>query len=257
MKKTKLKFHSAMLVAYYLEKDRLHLIFEQKDPNYKRPYFDSGLNFLGGNYEKGKHDHSSPYETLLEEIREEFHSMPEKPESLNELLGEKFIEKEPDLVAKYDHKTTERIREMGNILTKNVHPIKDFYIVEIHPPITKDVLTYGSSMFNRELNGNEFKHIKELIDEFDGKLTTDNLKWKSKIVTVPFDYITKKNKFAWESAHVLVDLLGSELPAQPTDQIRLLDEVKLIKKVYPPTAEIDKFRCPTFTGFESLGYNYE
>ena len=259
-----LNHHAASLLSYYIDpKGVLHFILEQKDPDYKPPFFDKGLNFIGGNWQKGVNDDASPEELVQREIEEEFWKKYEAPESLNELLGQEFLKREPEIIVKYDYESVQRIKSVGKILGDGASYTKD-YIVKIYPPITKDVLTYGLTAFTNQLSKGEFETIETIIDEFDGKLITDNIKWGSKIVSVTLDEINGNNKkFAWGYGHILNDLISSELN-KTTGVIKsvgvirpLKRELIKVKKInYPIGAETTESGCPTFKGLESIGFVY-
>jgi len=69
---TELNHHSTGLLPYHINSQgSLEFVLEQKDPDFKKPYFDNGLNFLGGNWMKKDHEDKSPKETLIREIKEE------------------------------------------------------------------------------------------------------------------------------------------------------------------------------------------
>lgn len=258
MKKSKiiLNHHAASLLAYYVNPEKgLHFILEQKDPDYKSPFFDNGLNLIGGNWKKGVNSDKSPEGLVHREINEEFWDKYEAPESLNQLLGEKFLKREPGVIIKYNNESIQRIKSVGKILDEGARYTID-YIVKISPPITKSVLTYGLTVFTNRLSAEEFGTIEAIIDEFDGKLITDNLKWGSKIVSVSLDEINKQNKkFAWGYGHILNDLISSKLN-KSVGVIRPLNLIKVKKIKYPAEAERTKSGCPTFSGFESIGYEY-
>jgi len=250
-----LNHHAASLLSYYVDLEGgLHFILEQKDPDYKAPYFDNGLNFIGGNWKKGVNNDKSPEELVHREIQEEFWDKYEAPESLNKLLGEEFLKKEPEIIVKYDNNSVQRIKSVGEILDKGAR-YKTDYIVKISPPITKDVLTYGLTAFTNKLSKEEFETIETIIDDFDGKLITDNLKWGSKIVSVSLDEINKQNKkFAWGYGHVLNNLIKLYINPGSVGVIRPLNLVEVEEIKYPD--KTIRIVCPTFNDFESMGYEY-
>lgn len=229
--KIKLNHHSASVLPYNIDKNGdLQFILEQKDPAYKKPFFDSGVNFEGGNREKGVHTDISPEATVKREIREEFWDMYEASESLNALLGQEFIVKEPKTAGKYDEKSVQRLKQAVPIFIKGMNYAGD-YIMTVNAPITKTPLVYASSIFLKKLSEEEFKAMEELIKEFDGKLTTDNLKWGSRITAVSLRQINEQNiKCAWGYCGIINSLLRKgQLPSQPTNIIRPLTLVENIE----------------------------
>lgn len=255
MKKSEIRLnhHAASLLSYYVDSEKgLHFILEQKDPDYKPPFFDNGLNLIGGNWKKGVNKDKSPEELVHREIKEEFWIIEEPQEYLNELLGEEFLKREVEGGGKYDDKFLQRIKSVGKILYKGARYTTD-YIVKILPPITKDVLTYGLTVFTNKLSKEEFKTIEAIIDDFKGKLITDNLKYESKIVSVSLDEINGDNKkFAWGYGHILNDLISSDIDTSSIGVIRPLNLIEMKKIEYP----IKRNKCPSFNDFESMGYEY-
>lgn len=193
-----LNHHSAAIFPYFID-DKLRFITEQKDPGYKPPFFDNGLNLLGGNWQRGDSD---PKELLQREINEEFWRAYEGPESLNNLLSQEFLHVEPNVIAQYDTASVKRIGEIADILSENEH-MGDF-IVTVKPPITNDNLTYAASVFGKELTKEEYTNITKILDEFNNQVTTDNLKRGNKtIATTIEDCNLYNSKFAWGYDHIL------------------------------------------------------
>ena len=263
-----LNHHAASLLSYYVDPEgSLHFILEQKDPDYKPPYFDEGLNFIGGNWQKGVNKDKSPEELVHREIEEEFWRIDEPIEYLNKLLGEKFLKTEfIKEKAKYDgdDKPLQIINLVGKILEDGARYTTD-YIVKISPPITKDILTYGLTAFTNRLSKEEFETIENIINACNGELTTDNKTHGSKIVSVTLDEINKQNKkFAWGYGRILNDLISSKLNKtagviKSVGVIRPLKrELIKVKKInYPIEAETTESGCPTFEGLESIGFVYK
>ncbi len=259
-----LNHHAASLLSYYVDPEKgLHFILEQKDPGYKPPYFDKGLNFIGGNWKKGVNKDKSPKELVRREIEEEFWRRDEPIEYLNELLGEKFLKTEViKEKAKYegDDKPLQRINLVGKILEDGAIYTTD-YIVKIPPRITKNTLTYGLTAFINKLSKEEFETIETIINDYNGELTTDNKNHKSKIVSVTLDEINGINgntkKFAWGYGLILNDLIKSYINPSSIGVIRPINLIKVKKIKYPAEAETTESGCPTFKGLESIGFVYK
>jgi len=255
-----LNHHSAAIIPFFIDdKGDLHFVFEHKDPGYKKPFFDDGLNGEGGNYEKGVHKDASPKVTVVREVSEEFWAAYEAPESLNALLGQEFIAREPQVVAKYDDKSVKRLKQAVPILTAGMK-YAGSYIMTVQPPITKTELRYGSSIFVKELSKDESGELEAMVKEFDGKLTTDNLKWGSKISVVSLRQINERNmKFAWGYCSVVNSLLRNEcLPRQPVGVIRPLSLVQVADMPHLDAAPglRDANSVPTYESFENANYAY-
>jgi len=249
--------HSSAVLPYHLDRDgKLHFVLEQKDPNYKRPFFDNGLNFLGGNWKKGKQIDVSPEETLGREIKEEFWQSYEAPESLNALLGQGFLETEPQVCAHYDQVSVNRLKSVSQLLQKGIKHVAD-YTITVREPIAD--LVYNSTIFSRKLDEEELFEIKLLLNYFNGRLTTDNLKWGSKTTLVSLDEINEKGiKFSWGYDNIVNDLLErGALPKQNQGVIRPLKLISLEGIEYPAKAERTKSGNPTYNGFEDMGFVYK
>ncbi len=251
--------HSAGLLPYFVHpKGGLTFILEQKDPKYKSPFFDSGLNFEGGNCEKGLHPDKNPKETLVREVSEEFWAQYEAPESLNTLLGQEFITREPDVVKKYDERNVRRIQQAVPLLTEGMEYVIS-YRVSVNPPITKTPLQYASSIFAKQLSEGEFSQLEAMIKEFDGRLTTDNLKWGGRIVAVSLSEINNKNmKFSWGYDHIVNDMLPRlKILRQPHGVLRTMsDLVKIEVMQYLESIRIPFDTGPTYEDTEKSGYQY-
>lgn len=256
-RKTILNHHSASVLPYHLDLEgKLHLILEKKDADYRPHYFNNGFSFIGGNWRKGVDEDRSPEDVVLRELDEEFWQRYEAPESLNEILGEQFLKREPLKCVKYDQESVQRIRPFRDILGQNLVHTSD-YIIRVEPPATENRLVYASSIFTRELSEDEFKDIKNILEEFSGTVTTDNLMWGSSIVSVSLCDINKHNsKFAWGYDRVLNDIIGKQIPGQKEGVARTLNYVDAKRIEYPGEAERTESGSPTFKGFQDLGYKY-
>ncbi len=250
--------HSASVLPFHLDLEgKLHFVMEQKDSGYKAPFFDNGLNFLGGNWEKGIHSDKSPVETVDREINEEFWEKYEAPESLNALLGQEFLAREPQVAALYGASDVQRIKQVVPLFLSGMKHAGD-YAVTVNPPITKTPLIYGSTIFVKSLSADELKNIEQILKEFDGKLTTDNLKWGSRIVSVSLADINQKGrKFSWGYCSVVNALLANGyLPKQPNGVLRPLSLIGVSPLNCPPEVERTEAGCPTYAGFEKAGCSY-
>ena len=255
-----LNHHSAAVLPFHVDlEDTVHLILEEKDKGYKPPFFDSGLNFLGGNWEKGVHQDKTPRELVCREINEEFWSKFEATESLNALLGQKFLDSEPEVAAKYDQASIQKIRQIGALITADMRYAGN-YIIKVQPPITKTELVYGSTIFTTGLDSEKFKTVEAILKEFDGKVTTDNLKWGSRVVSVTLKEINQKNtKFSWHYCHIVNELMNSGYSFLKPGVIRTLNLVQVSKMNYvPPEGSPDaKIEVgPTFEELEAAGYKF-
>ena len=251
-----LNHHAGTVLPYHVDLEgKLHFVLEQKDPGYNPPFFDNGLNFPGGNWEKGKHSDKSPEDVARRELAEEFWCQYDAPEASNPLLGKDSPKIEP--VTTYGDADKKKIQQLGRILAADIKFARS-YIVTAPPPITKTKLVYGLSTFVKRLSLKEFQTIERILQEFDGKVTTDNLRWDSRTVSVSLEEINLRNlKFSGGYDHVVNNLLElNVLPTQPLGVMRTLNLIKVSPIKYPSTAEMNKSGCPTFAGLEKAGYSY-
>ncbi len=248
--------HSASVLPYHVDaQGTLRFVTEQKDPQFKEPFFNAGHIFQGGNFEKGIHFDKSPLETLEREVREEYWLAFEDPRSLNDLHGQEFMTREPNLAAKYEAKSIARIKRAVPILLNDVKHAND-YSVTVNPPIVKAPQTYGATVFVKELSTAEFGELEALIKEFDGRLTTDNLKWGSRIsINSVRDLNSRNEKFAWGYDKIINDLLKRHrLPQQPFGIVREMTLVNVEELNY--WQEQASPGVLTYALLEKSGYQY-
>ncbi len=256
-----LNHHSATVLPYHLDNQgRLHFVLEQKDPKYKPPFFDNGLNFFGGNWEASKNPNEiSPEETAIREIREEFWQQYESPESLNDLLGQDFVDKQPNLRESYGKQSLDTIKEIGRTIVGDIKHAGD-YIMRVRKPIVRDdVLSYGLTVFTKALSESKLIRIIGITEMFRGKLTKDNIKWGSKTRVLRLDEINANPaKFAWGYDQVMNDLLERRvLPGEGLGVIRPLSLVSAERVQYPNGEERTFSGSPTYQGFRRTGFSYK
>jgi len=255
-----LNHHSAAVLPVHVDLEgAVHLLLEEKDKDYKAPFFDMGLNFLGGNWEKGVNTDESPRMLILRELVEEFWGLFEPTESLNNLLGEDFLKREPEVAAKYDYASVQKIKQITDIIIADMR-LAGNYIMRVQPPITKEELAYGSTIFTAGLNAEKFKAIEAILREFDGKITTDNLKWGSRIVAITLKEINQNNrKFSWGYCNIVNELMKVGYSFLQPGVIRPLNLIKVNQIEYAPeegSAEAKIEHGPTFADLEKSGYAY-
>jgi hypothetical protein len=255
MIREQLNHHSAAVLPFHFGENGLTFVLEQKDPKFKPPYFDNAFCFLGGNWQKGEHTDSSPIQTLSREVREEFWQQYEAPESLNALLGEEFLQREPDVIARYSSQEVNRIKEMSNLLLTGARHVVD-YVFTINPPIMKTPLVAGSSIFLKELTREELQTIEGLVLEFQGRLTTDNLRRGSQTAVTSLDKINARaSKFAYQYDHILKDLLGNELASYaPVGILRTIDPklISVRRVSYPQDIGFNSSEGPSYHDLEQM-----
>ncbi len=261
----KLGWHSAAVLPYFVSSGELYFLLEQKDPKFRTPFFENGLNFLGGNCDLKKgigKDDTTPEGTAAREVKEEFFLIKEPEESLNELLGQEFLTKDQELLSKvkvtHTLENLKRVRDAGTRLLEGVQYAQS-YIMTVHEPISKPgsgPMVYGSSIFVKEMDEREFRGLEKLLDDLGGKVTTDNLKFGGKTVLASLKQINEENrKFAWGYCHVVNALLNERaLPAQAYGVIRPLSLVSL-RGMDVSGVEHNQHRVPTYTGLRKA-YSY-
>jgi len=261
MEKILLNHHAGVVLPYYADEEGiLHFIMEEKSEDYKPPYFDNGLNFIGGNWMA---QDNSPRGTIDREVKEEFRRTPEALESLNSLLGgEKFLEREAEVQSHEDVAAVENIQHFGETISKMMRHCAD-YVVEVHPPIRKEVLRYGVSVFLKKLREYESDWMGEILAEYGGKLTTDNINRGSRIVSVTLDDINSQNKkFAWGYDIILNRVLfgdGGFLIGRNYEPgvIRTLSLVSVSPMELPKKKDSNPDEGPSYEEIEAAGYSYK
>ncbi|MBW2970471.1 hypothetical protein KY319_05090 [Candidatus Woesearchaeota archaeon] len=249
---TILNHHSASLLPYICLDDAVHLILEKKSFDYKVPFFDGALNFIGGNWLS---EDNSPEDTVRREVLEEFWSLDEEYEPLNALLRQKFLPVEARVDVRLPSEIVGVFKELGPRLLKKFDYAGDFK-VGVYSPVADPAIFYGASVFANHMSLEDYAHLKMLIEVFSGRLTTDNWKHGSSIVDVTLKEINEKNmKFAWGYDKIINSLLRSgKLKGSSSGVIRTLDLVD-VKRL--PVGFVDRTRSgvPTYAGLEQK-YKY-
>ncbi len=206
-----LNHHSAVVVPFVrTAQGGLNLLFEQKDSRFNPPYFDNGLCFIGGNWQRNKHRDLTAVDTLKREVSEEYWLITEESESLHQLIGENLTREISEDCSPYPERQLAKIRHAARTLLKSPMHAADL-VVKISPPIVNEDLVYGLTVFTNELEEAEYENWRRLLEEFNGKVTTDNLRWGSLITDKSLAEILTDNrqKFAYGYDHVLNYLLHS------------------------------------------------
>lgn len=239
--------HACSVLPYYKEKGLIHMIFEKKDSEFIPPYFNDGLCFLGGNWEKGiDTEDNSPKDTLIRELNEEFLNMDKKEEPLGRILNQDVDVKKGE--GSKEFSALEGSYFIVNSLSENLNDCVS-YIVEVNPPVLKEKLISGFSVFPKELSKGDFEKIKKIIDASNGIITTDNEIYGSKTVHTSIDEINSKNfKFVWGYDHILGHLFNNNLMIKK-DIVRPL---KHSSATFIPGVPEN----PTYADFEKLGFEY-
>ena len=262
--KANLKTHAGVVLPYHVDGNRdLHFVFERKDPGFKIPFFDNGLNFLGGNYQKGgKYTDASPEDTAVREIREEFGILEEDiDESYEKLTGQSFESWQRT------QQTSENLRlditkRFGNILSNDLKYVGADFIASIHSPLVKTDFQYAIAVFLRSLSQEEFGFISSNIADLEGRVTTDNLKWGSRTEVIPYSRINQTpEKFSWGYDQIMNYLIERSLLPLASGSLPVIRPLsRSFLEVNPMEYSSDIERTakgvPTFRGFEQEGYNY-
>ncbi|VVB81931.1 Uncharacterised protein [uncultured archaeon] len=249
-----LNHHSASILPYICLDGTVHFILEKKSADYRPPFFDTALNFLGGNFDARD---KSPEDTLEREVLEEFWSLTEEHESLNALLCQKFLPVEARVDVRLPEEIVGVLSELGPRLLVG-HKLAGSYIMTVHSPIANPELTYGSTIFMKALSAEDYAHFKLMIELFSGRLTTDSWKHGSSVVDVSLKDINGRNlKFAWGYDKVINELLkANKLPEQPSGVIRPLGLVDVASLECPADIEKTEMGVPTYAGL-SVAHKYK
>lgn len=260
----KLEQFSVEIFPYYISKEEGPIFFlEMKSDDYFTPYFNNSLNPFGGNWKNTGEKYV--HEILEEELKEEFHIIEEYEDNMNNLFHNKLVEhqqygKEKRLIQKEN--ITEEIKKIPSILLEGNKYIGS-YTFTFFPPLLKEELTAGASVFIKNLSDEEYKFINEILISCDNLVTTDNFKYKgSKTLFASLGDINEnKYRFAWGWEHPLIYLLEqNKLPLADNIPLKIkilnnikvepIEEKSLIKK-------IGSANGPTFRSFERLGYKFD
>lgn len=244
---TLLNHHGASLLPYICLDDTIHFILERKSPEYKPPFFDGALNFIGGSWLPGD---KSPEDTIKREIFEEFWILKEEYEPLNTLLRQKFLPVEARVNVRLPDEIVGVFEDLGPKLL-NGRDYAGTYKVGVFPPVAEPSLFYGLSVFTNHLSVEDYAHLKMLIEVFSGRLTTDNWKHGSSIVDVTLKEINDKNmKFAWGYDKMINALLRSGKVKGPSSGvIRTLDLVD-VKRLGAGVVERTEWGVPAYAGLQ-------
>ncbi len=254
-----LNHHSGSVIPYCEIGREVFLIFEQKSPDFNPPWFDNGLCLLGGNWQKGTFKDTSPDETLKRELEEELWGRYEAPEDLTKLLGQQIVERKPRVTERYGPKDIQKIREVAEIILGESRRVDDC-IVHMFPPAYKRDLVQGASFFVAPLSEGQFRTIESILQEYEGVLTTDNLRFDGKTAITTMDKINKTaHKFAYGNDNVMNHLIDIEaVPIKTRVKRTIGDLVQVTSMNYSGKAKmraVGKF--PTYAEFERLGFEYK
>jgi hypothetical protein len=256
----KLNHHSATVLPFHVdERGVFHGIFERKSADYRPPFFDNALNFIGGNSQVGD---ASPRAVKTRELEEEFWQIYEPEESLNKMLGQEFINEKPHVVAVYDPAAIRTLQHLGDLLHKDAQHAGDYFVRTVSP-ITKGELIYAGTVFVKQLQTPEFREARDIIvNEFVGRVTTDNVRRGSLTEVLSRDEINLGNrKFSWGYDIVTNQLMRTGvIPQQEYGVLRsmavLVDDLES-----KPIAPIEVVWTPGgergFSDFVAMGHTYK
>jgi hypothetical protein len=251
-----LNHHSACVLPWYQTESDIWVMVEQKDAGFRHPYFDNGLNFLGGNWKKGQDSDESPLDLAIREIGEEFWLTADAHESTNALLGQEFLKGDQSDTGAHDEKPEDRIKDLGRMLQQGLSSGGN-YIVTVSPPIADPRVVYANSVFLRQLSTKEYLDARRIVDGFYGKITTDNHRRDNKTVFVALDQINGENmKFAWGYGKILNEIIRAGYLPVTESIIRPLAQIGVEQMLLPGGVSKRPSGILTFDGVEKAGYSY-
>ncbi len=248
-----LNHQSATVLPYYVGDDgKIWIVLERKDPEFKKDYFNSALNFIGGNwFPNGTYRDLSPEDTLYRNIKDEFGLPSPGKDGLDIGLRDNSYDKEPET----KETLPEDIQKIGEILIDEPTYQKTYQVFVDHPEI-KENLVYGSSIFYRQLDKDQYEQIKSTIKKYEGTITTDNVLRGSKLEIMPLEGI-KNEKFAWGYDQILNELMHAQTDIK-VENIPLKDSIKvnvMLNRIPGKIKLTDG--CPTYNDIENAGYSYK
>jgi len=257
-----LGWHASNLFAYHIDDKAGEVTYflDQKDPKFKVPYFNSGLNAPGGNYVKGRHDFHSPDELLRREIAEEFYAVHEEDEGLG--FAFKGDPKKEGSKESHSGVNMERISRVVPMLLNGVRYVGSVVTQYNFPTLRLVEPAASTSLYAKELSADEYQVLSALVDEFRGGLSTDALKWGGANRFVPTkDFPT--SKFAYDAGHKFLELFNRGLLPRPEGHLVLPAVVgaRITQFIGPDVSLEEKLKTdlgtPTFEAFEGpLGFRF-
>ncbi len=244
--------HSAMLLPYHIDSHgELHVLLERKSPEFKAPYFNDGLNLLGGN--SCPQDKSS-LQLLDRELREEFWLTQEEEETNEALFGT------AQATATAHPKPTRHQRALANelyhlIAQPDTHIYAGTEIVEFRPPLVRAPTLVTGTTYLYQLDANEIADIRKITQELNGTVRTDDYAFggKTQVLRYGADGLANE-KYAWSGGLTLQHLfMNGHLPTPKQGGVQLRD----LPISWGTIHHLDNIDDPAKEDFMKLGYEFE
>jgi hypothetical protein len=251
-----LHYHTGVILPFHNTGEITWFLHEVKDPEFRGGLYGDGRNFLGGNFLKGVNTDSSPSDVAVREVQEEFWCKFEAPESLDQLLGARDPDDHTDLVDfPYDPSLLSKVQHVGSMLTEGLVYAGDYIATHSGPVVPKGDVIHGLTVFLRQLDETEFLLIKNALDDTNGRITTDNVRWNSSVV---FDSVERMNAgdniYSWGYGRFTNELLASGvLPSSVPQVKKVLPYSTFSKLIIPDSVQRDSIGSPILASLEEQG----
>jgi len=262
MEPKKLTHHRVNTIPYFIHPEKgLVFLFERKDPEFKPPFQERGLNGIGGNF-FGDMNHLSPQETIDIEIKEEFWLSQEGRESYGDITNGAFEDtsKEGYVI----QPTKERVgiaRKIGGII---LSPKYSFTAVETYqPPFSKNVSSNAVTVFTQKLSEEEAVYINKSLKENNFVMRTDDHKYEgTQTRMISLGKINGEKgyspKFSWAFDCHLDEAITGGFFEGANDRER---EVGVVRTMNPRLFKLERIvsldsKCPTYEEMKDRGFDY-
>jgi hypothetical protein len=240
--------HASVVLPFYDDSSRLQLLFEQKSPDYKPPFFDNALNIPGGN---SNAQERSAAQVLNREIHEEFGIIEDTPETLDAIIGQKVMEASAELDERLPPQYANMVHDLGKGILENASHAATYEMIFL-PPIAPQPIVCSFSVYTSPLDEKTFRSLKRMMLMLNEKLTVDNYKLNSKCAITTIEDINRNNsKIAWGYDHILNDLM--EIEFRRSD--RIYRPLSIASAT--PILRGGPAQGPSFDNIKALGHTYK
>ena len=195
---------STNVLPYHVGRDgTFTFLLERKGTSFKAPYFNGGLNPLGGNADPSELD-GYPLQIGTREIREEFLIQEERPESLDQIVGQPLQDELPG-EHEYTPAETRQVQEVGGILLRRWQHLVDYELTVGAPVMPNHPLICLVNVFTRQLDDDEYSFISDTVARLGGKVTPDNRMWDGETAIINETNLPSE-RYAWACNHILSDI---------------------------------------------------
>jgi len=248
-----LNHHTAAIIPYIRKGNDITFLFEEKDLAFKAPFFDSGLNGIGG-HSFFSDTEPSPYQTVIRELREEFCQTEEAPEKVDLGLSQTDVTGLETAIA--ERRTG--LAVATEVLVGSLERARRFDTIKtFSPPVMKEQLSHGHSDYLVELRPEEASEIVRSLQRYEGVVSPENLKFGGKVGFYSLNDINRQNrKFAYGYDHQLnLWVAAGLLPGVEQGVLRTIDS-RLVDVTPAPYCRGNVPREMTFKEMEMAGLTY-